>query len=247
MGDPTSHAPEGERGSGASGPGDEDPTTPARGLLGGRAVAAFAAIAVGLVAAVVIVSVGDDDEGAGDPGDAVGINAVEQTSGDGSGEPGGTTASLRDYEVDLEGPVDIAVRESDEGLVEITVTDPATPVVEGAEVRQCVTVTLAGPAVVEAYACSPVGSGTDVEPVAAQLSSPGDPVIGCAATVSATAAGASSTLDATSRFVVVPGAALPPGGYDVEVSATSGSGDGCAPADEPAEHASLGSFELVVD
>lgn len=226
----------------------EEPTTdtggarPGSGLAKGRVVAAAAAIAVGLVAAVVIVSLttGSGDESA-DPSGAVDISAGDDTDSTAADEPAADAPEA--WEVTTTGPFEIDLQPAEEGLATITVHDPATPTLAGSDPQHCVLVTLAGPATVETYGCTTVdGTGT----VALTLSAPGEANVGCAAVVTNEASGEADTVDATTTFVVSESAELPAGDYDVTVAAVTGTGDGCPPADGTAEREATAETTITV-
>lgn len=205
------------------------------GLFRGRVAVAAGAIAVGLVAAVVIVTLTDDsgDESA-DPSDAVDI-----ASEDGTSEDPGTTAERDDsastgqWQVTTTGPFEIGLQPSDDGLATITVNDPTTPTLAGSDAQHCVLVTLSGPATVETYGCTALDGTATVD---LALSDPGAPLVGCAAAVTRDAIGEPGALDATTTFEVADSSELPAGDYDLTVEAVTGTGDGCSPADGVSEH-----------
>lgn len=215
------------------------------GLFRGRAAVAAAAIAVGLVAAVVIVTLTNDsgDESA-DPSDAVDI-----ASEDGTTEDPGTTAERDDsaatgqWQVTTTGPFEIALQPADAGLATITVNDPATPTLAGSDAQHCVLVTLTGPTTVETYGCTAL-DGTEAVELA--LSAPGAPIVGCAAAVTSDAIGEPGALDATTTFEVADSSELPAGDYDVTVEAVTGTGDGCPPADGANEHLATAETTIAI-
>lgn len=230
-----------------------------KGLLGGRFLAALAAVGLGVVAAVVIVSAGGDDEGSTTPGDAVDITALPDSGSDDTGSGADESEDSSDdegtsgdaggsgIEVALQGPVEVSASASESALVELVLHDPATPSSEGLEARHCVTVTLTGPAMVDTHECAaPAAPGTEAPATEAVLGEPGGAVVGCAAVATPPSGAPVTTTDATSRFLVVAGSELPPGDYEVRVEATSGSADGCAPSDEPDENGSVATFGLTV-
>lgn len=215
------------------------------GLAKGRVVAAAAAIAVGLVAAVVIVSLTSEsgDESA-DPSDTVDIAAEEGTSKNPSTDADDGPTEARDaWDVTTTGPFEIDLQPAETGLATITVNDRATPTLAGSEAQHCVLVTLTGPAMVEAYGCTALdGTGT----VELALSAPGAALVGCAATATNEAVGEPGTVEATTTFAVSEGAELPAGDYDVTVSAVTGTGDGCPPADGSAEREATAETTITV-
>lgn len=199
--------------------------TPARPLRGGRALAAVIAVAVGLVVAVAVVAIRSD--------------GTETTNGN------EVAASLRtDVHPATDtvsspvrrGDVNVAVApEGTGGRLTLTVADPATPGAAGSTARHCVLVTVTGAnGSVEGYGCH---DATDGSTSNIALSAPGRPSVGCAATASRSPRSATGTADTSSTFTLEPGFALGPGTYSVDVTATTGLGDGCAPADDGgAEH-----------
>lgn len=213
--------------------GSDAPTPPEAGgtgsgsLLRGRALAVAAAVAVGVIAAVVIVSLNrdssSDDEATGDAVDIAADDTVATAP-----EPG-TSA-----EVSTEGPFDVNLGPAEDGLLQLTVDDPMTPALTNATSQHCVLVTLSGPTTVEAFGCVQAGA-TDAGRL--QLSSPGDPLVGCAAVATQTPPDTVGATAATSQFVVDEGAVLPTGTYDVTVVAVTGVGDGCMPLDGSTERA----------
>ncbi len=218
--------------------GSDSQDSPRSGLLGGRMWAAAAAVAIGVIAAVVIVSLntgsGDD---AADTSGAVEISSEQTTDADtadaeAESEPD-TADAAQAFEVRTTGAFEINVEPTDAGVAAITVTDSATPTIPGTDSQHCVLVTLAGPTTVESYGCSPLGA---TEPVQLTLSTPGAPLVGCAAVATRETPGEPTGTDATTNFVVAQGDALPAGDYDMTVAAVTGFGDGCAPADGPGEH-----------
>lgn len=218
------------------------------GLLKGRFVVAAAAIAVGLVAAVVIVSLTNDssDESAdpAEPSDAIDIAAGNSATED----PGTTgddeaTAAPATWQVATTGPFEIDLQPTEAGLASITVSDPVTPTLDALDAQHCVLVTLAGPATVETYGCATLGGTETVELV---LSTPGDPQVGCAAIATNEAAGEPTPVDATTTFVVSDSPGLPAGDYDVTVVAVTGTGDGCPPADGITEHEATAETSVAI-
>ncbi|MCP4435311.1 MAG: hypothetical protein GY812_07430 [Actinomycetia bacterium] len=189
----------------------------APGLLRGRAALAIAAVAVGLIAAVVIVSVSaaSNTETADEPDVAGGVDIADD---DPDNVVHDSTA----------GDFDVVLRETGDGVLALQVADPSTPVSSESDTRHCALVTLDGPANLEAFGCVDPTIAGDSE---LRLSSPGDPRIGCAAIAVREQQGGASTLDASSEFTILPGDTLPNGTYDVTVEIVSGFGDGCSPAD----------------
>ncbi|MFZ4516982.1 MAG: hypothetical protein ACOYOP_01240 [Microthrixaceae bacterium] len=107
--------------------------------------------------------------------------------------------------------------------------DPAQPDSPDAVLCVLVRVGPAGqPAVSEGRACAfPGDSGVVTAPLAAS----GGVEIGCAGTATPTAPPAGATRDVTHRFRFDVTGPFPPGAYPVKVTAVSGVGDGCTPAD----------------
>lgn len=238
---------------------DRDDTTPGQpagsgrsgsGLLNGRMMAAVAAVAVGIVAAVVIVSItGSDDDESAEASEAVEITAVP-----GSAEPttDPTTASPSEpstdaLEVTNQGDFEVSVSRGDPALFEITVHDPETPTSAGSPPQHCVVVTMMGPTSVETHGCAAVEDTTAPGSVTLQLSTPGDPLIGCASVLTRDASGDLDAADATTTFAVSEGAELPAGNYEVTLTTITGVGDGCEPADEPLERSTMSTFEITLD
>lgn len=222
---------------------------PGSGLLKGRLVVAAGAIAVGLVAAVVIVSLtsgsGDGSAEPAAPSDVVDIAAGNSTTEDPgtTGDDDGTTTEAGAWQVTTTGPFEIDLQPTDAGLAAITVGDPATPTLDDADARHCVLVTFAGPATVEAFGCATLGDSGTVELV---LSTPGGPLIGCAAVVTNEASGEPTPVDATTKFVVPDAPGLPAGDYDITVLAVTGTGDGCPPADGITEHEATAETSVAI-
>lgn len=227
----------------ASGPATPSSPTPSP-MLRGRLPWVLGAIAVGIIAAVVIVSVasGDDDESAdpGSTGDTVdiatdggeGATASEDTPSD----QGATTIP----EVDIEGPFDVVLEPGAGGVLHVDVADPATPALDGAA-QHCVLVTLDGPASVEAYGCT-----DGVAPGELVLSEPGAPLVGCAAVATRSDPSVPESVSSTSQFDISPAAELPPGDYDVEATVITGVGDGCPPADAGTERETVARTRISV-
>jgi hypothetical protein len=246
MSDPTESP---DAGSPDGTPTPDIESSPRSGLLKGRLVVASAAIAVGLIAAVVIVSLTNEssDESAdpAEPSDAVDIAAgdtVTEDPGTTGGEDGPTIAP-NTWQVVTTGPFEIDLRPSEAGLATITVSDPATPTLDTLDAQHCVLVTLAGPATVETYGCATIGGTDTVELV---LSTPGDPLVGCAAVVTNEASGEPTSVDATTTFVVSDSPGLPAGDYDVTVVAVTGTGDGCPPTDGVTEHEATAETSVAI-
>lgn len=221
------------------------------GLLGGRLVAVAAAVAVGLVAAVVIVSVtnGSDDETA-DPSEGVDISAdadaTEPVATDGDTDTGSNQGADEDtasWQVTTTGAFDIELRPADAALASVTVSDPATPAVGDGESQHCVLVTLAGPATVESYGCAQLAGTETVELV---LSAPGDPLVGCAAVQTRDEPVDTTTIDAASDFWISEGSELPAGDYDLTVVAITGTGDGCPPAEGATEREATAETSITI-
>lgn len=246
MSDPTESpdagAPEGtaaDDGMNRSGPG----------LLKGRLVVAAAAIAVGLVAAVVIVSLTNDSGGgsadAAGPADAVDIAAGDSKTEDPGSSAGDdeSTDQASAWQVATTGSFEIGLQPTEDGLATIAVSDPATPTLPDGDAQHCVLVTLAGPATVETYGCSALGGQETVE---LALSTPGDALVGCAAVVTNEAIGEPSPIDANSTFLVTDSSGLPAGDYDVTVVAVTGTGDGCPPADGITEHEATAETSIAI-
>lgn len=246
MSDPTESPDTGSREGTTA---DDNVSNPSSGLLKGRLVTAAAAIAVGLVAAVVIVSLtndsGDESAEPADPSDAVDIAAGNSTTED-PGTTGGddeATATPSTWQVATTGPFEIDLQQTEAGFVAITVSDPATPTLNEGDAQHCVLVTLAGPATVETYGCAALdGPGT----VELALSTPGDPLVGCAAVVTNEASGEPTPVDATTTFLVSDSSGLPAGDYDVTVVAVTGTGDGCPPADGITEHEATAETSVAI-
>ena len=224
-------------------------SSPRSGLLKGRLLVAAGAIAVGLVAAVVIVSLTNDssDESA-DPAEP--SDAVDIAAGDGVTEDPGTTGddeatvTASTWQVATTGPFEIDLQPTEAGLASITVVDPATPTLNGLDAQHCVLVTLVGPATVETYGCATLGGTETVE---LDLSAPGDPLVGCAAVVTNEASGEPASVAATTTFLISDTSGLPAGDYDVTVVAVTGTGDGCPPADGITEHEATAETSVTVD
>lgn len=149
-------------------------------------------------------------------------------------------------------PPDRLVAEVDTtgGVITVAVTDPARPVSGAA--RQCVSVTLTGASgdTAEATGCDDIPAVDGI--VTVELPNTGGVLIGCAAVVEREPAGPGADTELVSTtFELTPPSDLTPGDYTVEVSATSGVGDGCAgTGDEAAPGApvspGLGEHAVVV-
>lgn len=208
-------------------------------LLRGRALAAAAAIAVGLIAAVLIVSTNNDDTADRATGDDPVDIAADGTVAPASTSPEPGTSA----QVSTEGPFDIALDPASDGLLRLTVADAETPALDGTVSQHCVLVTMSGPTTVEAFGCVEAG---DADPGQLQLSSPGDPQVGCAAVTAGEPSGALRATAATSTFVIDGAGPLPAGTYDVSVVAVTGVGDGCLPVEGPAERSATATSSLEV-
>lgn len=221
-----------------------DPGPPRTGLLGGRLVATLGAVAVGIVAAVVIMSVtGDSDDDATGPSDTRDIAAGSTTTTDAAD---GTTPPTT-WQMTTADGFEISLGSAKGALATITVRDPATPTVDGQDPQHCVLVTLVGPSTVETFGCAPVATDSaGDQAVELTPSTPGEPLIGCAATVTRETGTVGTPLDATSRFVIPDDAELPAGDYGVTVVAVSGAGDGCPPADGVTEHEATTETSITV-
>jgi len=213
---------------------DEPSGGRARPLLGGRALTAVAALAVGVILAVVLVARSADD-GTAD-------REVAATSPQAGGSaasvpptPGPTPAPRGEVSVAAE-PTGTA------GGLTVTVADPATPTAAGATARHCLLVTYDGAPGVGAYGCHDATTGATST---LRLSEPGQADVGCAATATRAPAEAGTPSPTSSNFTVTPAGKLPAGTHTVTVTAVTGTGDGCPPADEGgAEH--VGSLTTTV-
>jgi hypothetical protein len=197
---------------------------------------------------VVIVSLTNDsnDESAdpAEPADAVDIAAGDSVTEDpGTTGDDETTAAPGTWQVATTGPFEIDLQPTEAGLASITVSDPATPTLDGLDAQHCVLVTLAGPATVETFGCATVG---DTETVELDLSTPGDPLVGCAAVETNEPPGEPIPVDATTAFLISDSSGLPAGDYDVTVVAVTGTGDGCPPADGITEHEATAATTVAI-
>lgn len=207
----------------------------------GRLSYVVAAVAIGVLIAVVAVSVGSrDDAESADPGrtdDAVDIAADGSTGGTADG----STSTTEIPEVDTDGPFDVVLEPGPGGLLHLEVADPATPALDGA-MQHCVLVTLDGPTSVEAYGCTDATAPGELV-----LSEPGSPRVGCAAVATRNdPAVQPAAVTSASEFDVTPAGQLPPGDYDVEVAVITGVGDGCPPADEGLERETVARTTISV-
>lgn len=112
--------------------------------------------------------------------------------------------------------------------ITVVVTDPAQPV--SGDSRQCLTVSLTGSTgdTAEAYACDDIPAVDGV--VTVDLPDTRGVLIGCSATITRPQEG---TVDLptelrSTTFTMAPPSTLGAGDYTVDVSVTSGIGDGCA-------------------
>jgi hypothetical protein len=129
--------------------------------------------------------------------------------------------------------VDVGV---DGGALLVDVHDPAQPVSDAS--RQCVLVSVTGPdnVTAEGYGCDDVDAVGGAVPV--ELAATDGVMIGCAATVTPPDPEAPQTYptaDVSTSFSLAVPADLPAGEYRVDVSVTSGIGDGCAGTGDEAE------------
>ncbi len=208
-----------------------DPSdTPERGSRPGGSprrwvLAGAGAIAVGLILAVVIVSVtsGDDD----------GSATTANTQDIASDTPGASQAPAPGAEqtssFSTVGPFNVNIVPGSDGELLVTVADPTAPSSADTGSQVCVLATLEGPTSVEAYGC---GDATTAEMGELTWSVPGSPLLGCAAVATRPPQSAIGSVDALTDLTVRPAVELPAGSYQVSVVAVTGVGDGCAPADE---------------
>ncbi len=202
-------------------------------LMRGRGLAVAAAVSLGLIAAVVIVSTNRDDSGSVDSSEAVDIAADA------------TTVAEAEPQVSTDGPFEVRLEPGDDGLLQLTVADPATPAAADSPSQHCVLVTLSGPATVDAFGCLEAGSATSADVI---LSTPGEPMVGCASVTTREPESDVTATSATSEFVVNEGAALPQGEYEVTVVAITGIGDGCPPVDDGGvERETTARSSIVID
>lgn len=118
-----------------------------------------------------------------------------------------------------------------DGSTRIVVEDPEQP--QGELAQQCVLVTLhdsdeaeGGPAVAEGYTCDDLPPGEAGVPLPVFLT--GGVEIGCASSMTNEPPAADRPTAAVTTTFAVDVGAVPAGEYRMEVSATSGIGDGCA-------------------
>ncbi|MCB0951627.1 MAG: hypothetical protein M9922_04730 [Microthrixaceae bacterium] len=251
--DPTSPPSHDDSGSdsnpdSASLPSSSETKAGGSGLLRGRAVVAAAAIGIGVVAAVVIVSL-TTDSGNDDPSDADVIAAEETTVPPDSTPSGDPDSSVEPHTVDLGaaasvGDFGVVLRTDPDGLVKVELDDPTTPAASGQQSQHCVLVTISGAENVETYGC--VDAGADTTDSVLTLSDPSDASVGCAAVATREAPEAADTVAATSAFVITESTPLTPGDYEISVEATTGVGDGCAPADGPTEHLTTTTADFTI-
>ncbi|MFV0316944.1 MAG: hypothetical protein ACK5O2_08280 [Microthrixaceae bacterium] len=229
----------------ASEPGAVSP-----GLFRGRAAFAAVAIGIGVIAAVVIVSL--TTAGNDDPADAEVIaadDAIEPADPATAGTDPGATPDNATRQVDLgaaaavgDFPVDL--RTDPEGLVRIDLDDRNTPAVPNQAPQHCVLVSLSGPAQVETFGC--VDNAANSPLTTLELSEPGAALVGCPAVATNTPAGDLSATPGMSSFLISESAPLPAGTYTLSVSAVTGAGDGCEPADGPTERVATTTAELTL-
>lgn len=137
-------------------------------------------------------------------------------------------------------PTELTVEVGVEGdTLLVDVHDPAQPVAEDS--RQCVLVTVTGPdgATAEGYGCDDVEAVDGVVPV--EVATNDGIMIGCAASLLPPVADPEEypTAEARTLFEATMPDELPAGAYQVELSVTSGVGDGCAGGGDQAEPGAL--------
>lgn len=231
---------------------DENAPRSRPGLLGGRLVLAIGAVALGLVAAVVIISLGgDSDDSATDPSAARDIAAGnDATTGTDADPDAPGTSPPSTWQTTSPAGLEISGDTPQGALAAISVHDPATPTVAGQASQHCVLVTLTGAVTVETFGCAAIPDGpsdaTTTDPVELDMSRPGDPRIGCAATETNERADAAEPIDATSQFVIPEDPELPAGDYAMTVVTVTGVGDGCPPTDGVTEHESSAETTIAI-
>ncbi len=245
---PEKSTPQGPPTGGSTGSGNDNDSAPAAepggktsGLFRGRALLAAAAVGIGVVAAVVIVSLTTDTED-GDPGDAEVIAADDGESVADEGSAPTTEATTVDLGAAASvGDFSVTLRTDPEGIVRIDVDDPETPSLSDLPSQHCVLVDLAGAAAVEAYGCADPTASADTP---LTLSDPAAAKVGCAAVATNEPPAEVGAAPGASTFLVAESAELPAGSYQLTVTAVSGVGDGCEPADGPTERVASTTADL---
>lgn len=228
---------------------ESDPGAVRPGLFRGRAIYAAAAVGFGVIAAVVIFSLTANS--GGDAGNTEVIAADDPAASENDPAADSTAATPEDARsIELgpattQGEFSVTLQTDPEGLLRVDLDDPETPSLQGQAPQHCVYVLLSGPAQVEAYGCTDVAVESTEELLT--LSNPGDPVIGCAAVAVNAPPQELSPIMATSAFLVDQDTVLPAGDYEVSVAAVSGTGDGCPPADGPAERIAASTAALRIN